>query len=299
MHRPPFPAVIDSSMRGAFANCPRQFYWQYLRHLRKPGGSIHLHAGGAFARGCEVARKLYYNEGLSGDAAIAKGALAALEYYGEYEAPLNHVKSPENVVKGLMYYFTKYPFHTDHCQPLQRPDGTHSIEHTFAIPLEFEHPETGDPLIYAGRNDMVVKYNEMTFVFDDKTATQLGASWPNQWDLRAQLTGYTWAARQTGYPDCQGAIIRACCFRKSGFDTAESLQLRANFQIERWVEQLYRDIERMILSWRRGEWDYNFDSACSSYGGCTYLDLCKVEDPEPWIETDFEVSEWSPLTPNQ
>jgi len=300
--RPDFPDVIDSSMRGAWATCPRKFYWQYIRNLRPKGGSVHLIAGGAFARGCEVTRKSYYDKNLSPDEALLAGATAALEAYGSFEPtatpkiPSNaHPKRLERVLEGLAWYFTRYPFHTDAIQPIKMPDGTHKVEFTFAIPLDIRHPVTGNPIIYAGRNDMLAQHSSgILLVHDDKTVSQLGPTWSSQWSLRAQLDGYVWAARQLDFP-CEGANVRGLAFYKNDFGTAESLQLRTKWQLARWYDQTMRNIKAMIAAWQSGQWDYDLDSACSSYGGCAYQKLCSVENPDDWVEGDYEVSVWNPL----
>ena len=40
---------------------------------------------------------------------------------------------------------------------------------------------------------MIVELNNGLFIEDDKTASQLGSKWANQWEMRSQFSGYTWA----------------------------------------------------------------------------------------------------------
>lgn len=291
---PIFPEVIDSSIRSQFVSCPRSFYWRYVHNLRLKGESVHLKAGGAFASGCESIRKGFYDEGLTSSEAIERGCLLALEKYGETNVPDDHPKSPGRVVAGLIHYFTVYPLATDNCQPLPTPSGKHCIEFKFAIPLPIQHPTTGNPLLFGGRSDMLVSFNGMKLVFDDKTTSQLGPTWPNSWNLRGQIDGYIYAARHHGIP-VEGAIIRGQSFLKKTFGNAESLQLRSDWQIDRWYRQFLRDIDRMMTAWRTQEWDYNLDSTCSSYGNCAYQGLCTSSTPERWFDSDYEREVWNPL----
>lgn len=299
MIRPDFPIAIDSSMRASFVECPQQAYRQYFQHLRKKGESVHLIAGGAFAKGTEVIRTEFFDRGSTFEDALTAGVLAATSAYGNYDPGTDskgkpHPKRLERVIDGLIHYFTEFPPYTDHCQPLKLPSGKHAIEFKFAIPIEVDHPVTGEPILYVGRSDMICTYNQSLFIFDDKTTSQLGASWPDSWTLRAQLDGYVWASRKSGY-DTRGAIVRGLSFLTSNFGTAESLQLRTDWQIQRWYHQLLRDVERMKRCWEEGYWDYNLSSACNAYGGCSFRDLCRVSNPEDWVETEYEVREWSPL----
>jgi hypothetical protein len=291
--RPPFPKAIDSSIRASFTECPKKAYWQYIRHLARKGGSVHLVAGGAFARGCEVFRKNFYDHQASFDEALSLALVAATAEYGDYDPGFDHAKRLERVLEALIHYFTAFPPATDYIQPLKVSDH-HAIEFSFGLPLPIEHPETGDPIIYCGRNDMLAVYNEQVFVHDDKTTSQLGASWANSWGLRGQIDGYIWAAQQFGYKPA-GAVIRGISFLKKGFGTAESLQMRSQWQIDRWYDQVCRDIERMKDSWEKGAFDLALGTACTSYGGCSYTKLCTVAEPENWIEGDYEVRVWDPM----
>lgn len=294
---PDFPLAVDSSMRAAFAACPRKFNYQYMRHLQHKGGSVHLVAGGAFARGTEVTRKSFYDGGMGLDDALAEGLKAATSEYGNFEPPSygsGANKSLERVLEGLVYYFHQYPPASDHCQPHKLANGKSAIEFRFALPTDVRHPVTGEPILYFGRCDMLVHYNGSLFIFDDKTTSQLGAGWPDSWKLRAQIDGYIWAAQQYGL-NPMGAIIRGLSFLKSSFGTAESMQVRSQWQIQRWYHQLQRDIQRMVDCWKAGYWDFSLDQACTAYGNCGFAQLCSVEDPEPWIDQDYEVRKWEPL----
>jgi hypothetical protein len=82
---PDFPTVWDSTMRSALVACPRQLFWAYLKHLRKPGLSIHLHFGGCVATGIEMARKAFYRDGCSLDTAVCVGHSAIAEAWGDHD----------------------------------------------------------------------------------------------------------------------------------------------------------------------------------------------------------------------
>jgi len=290
----PFPSVIDSSMRGAFSACPQKFYYNYLLHLHPSAESPDLKAGGAFARGLEVARKSFWGQGLDDKAALGEGIKAFLKEWGDYEPPEYHVKQQDRMAEALVEYFSHYGWTTDHVQPLVQ-HGEPAVEFSFALPIpETHHPVTGEPILYAGRFDMLGIKDDVLFVVDEKTTKQLGQSWMANWKLRSQLTGYCWAAQEFGYP-VAGAIIRGISILKTKYGHAEVIEPRAKWEIERWLHQLSRDVSRMIQCWKDGYWDFDLDSACSSYGGCAYMDLCTSPHPERWIETSYVKRVWNPL----
>lgn len=132
------------------------------------------------------------------------------------------------------------------------------------------------------------------YVYDEKTASSLGASWGRQWDLRSQFTGYCWAAREYGIA-ATGVIVRGVSILKTKYDTQQAITYRTPWEVDRWLDQSCRDIERMIECWKSGYWDFNLDHACTEYGGCSLNTICKSKDPEAWLPMYFTQRVWDPL----
>lgn len=328
MQRPMFPHTIDSTTLAAFRSCPQKMFRTYVEHWKPKGESVHLVAGGAFAKGIEVARKAYFegeahvpqvefvhDETLgysvrkvtwndspcaAGDreAAEALGIGALIAAYGDFECPADSAKSLERTCGALEFYFQHYPLGADGTEPITLAGGRRGIEFSFARPLDIRHPVTGDPILYTGRSDMIAEAFGGVYVFDEKTTSQLGASWPRQWENRAQFTGYVWSAREEGI-EVQGAIIRGISILKTKYDTLQAITYRTPYEIDRWLEQTHRDIKRMIECWESGWWDYSLDGACGEYGGCSLLRVCKSANPESWLPMDFEQRVWDPLARRQ
>lgn len=289
------PQVIDSTSRGDWASCETKAHWGFGRKLGGKEGSVHLVAGGAYARGLEVTRLLHYGQKVPLAEAVHQGMLAAIEAYGDFVTPEGKTnKGVDRVVQALDFYFNEaYPPSTDHVQPMFAPDGKPMVEFTFAIPLPINHPESGEPFIYAGRFDMVCLYNDQIFCLDDKTTSQLGPTWPAQWNLRGQFTGYTWACQQYGRP-AVGAIVRGVSFLKNSFGKSDSLQQRPQWMVDQWYEQLLADITRWKEAWEKNWYNQNFGEACGSFGGCPFQVLCGSANPEAWV-SKFGVRDWDPL----
>jgi len=295
MTRPPFPSVLDSSIMAAAHSCGRKVELEHFLHWKPQGISVHLHAGASYASGLEAARRAFYEQGASAEDSIAKGIGVLMAHYGDYQCPPDSAKSLERTAGALEFYFSRYPLGEDQAVPITLPSGKRGIEFSFAEPIDIAHPETGDPIIYCGRMDMLCDYQSMKLGEDDKTASQLGASWPRQWDLRSQFTGYVWGAGRNGIK-LDGFLVRGVSILKTKYDTLEAITYRPEWQIERWYGQLLRDVRRMIAQWTEGYFDYNLDHACAEYGGCAFRNVCLMKDPTLLLEQQFERRKWNPLT---
>lgn len=304
---PDFPAVWDSTMRSAFVSCPQQWYLGQLLGLRKATGSIHLTFGGAIARGLEIVRKGYWQDGLDEVHAVSEGLKGVIDFWGDYEPPPDlgtsraAVKTLDACLDALYSYFEQFPLGSDQISPVMI-DGEPIVEKSFALPIPgTSHPTTGEPIIYAGRFDLLGKFNDAVFVVDEKTSGSLGQMWMSNWPLRSQITGYCWGAKSFGFP-VAGAIIRGIGILKQSIQFQQVVLTRPDWLIDRWLEQLARDINRAAAMWQQAHqladphmaFDRAFDSACSSYGGCSFVPLCEAEDPVPWMD-EYQQVHWNPL----
>ena len=293
---PAFPQVLDSTMLAAYTACPRKFWWSYCRQIASEGTNIHLHAGACYARGLEVARRSYYDEGRPADEAVLDGAEALLAAWGDVRAPDQSPKSVDRVLSAYEYYFYRYPMPSDYLRPAKF-GGRSALEFNFVLPLPPEwglnHPVTGEPLLYGGRWDMIADREGAYFGEDDKTTTALGATWSKKWQLRAQFTGYTWGAREYGIK-LAGFVIRGISILKTGHDCQEAIIHRADWLIDAWLLATRSKITRMLEDWRSGYWQQAFDDACSNYGGCNFALLCDTPDPEPYLPIYYKHHVWDP-----
>jgi len=316
---PEFPEIWDSTIRAAFANCSRKGYWEFIRNRRKPGGNIHQLFGGCFAKAMEVARRSFYERGLSVETSMIEAVIAATNMWeaGEGDELVPHKGGAANktyagLIDAIDSYFTRWPLDSDDIIPLRLPNGELFIEKTFAFPVDgTTHPRTGRSIVYAGRLDMLGVWKDTGFniVIDEKTSTQLGDAWAASWPMRGQFSGYCKGSETYGYK-IRHAIIRGIGILKSDITFAEDIQNRKQWQIDNWLIQIRKDINRAIDTYNKmyadqakngfdgrhleDHWDQNFDSVCGSYGGCSYIGLCTSENPDRWLHNFDEVI-WNPL----
>ena len=291
-----FPQYVDSTMIACFQSCERKFWWTFLRNLVASPPPLHLHAGGAFSAGLCAIRRAYYERGLDEETSLHAGIIAAVLAWGTVEAPEEFPKTLYRVLEALTFYCDTWPLATDPIRPLITHKKA-TVEFSFALPLEgTSHPITGDPIIYCGRSDMIGVYNDALWIDDEKTTTQLGPTWSQKWTLRAQFTGYCWAAGEWGY-NIAGSIIRGISFLTNHrYGHAEAITFRPRWQIDRWHRNTVQTLERMIYCWTSGEWRYALADACEAYGGCEFMRLCESEEPESWINPYFTQRVWNPLS---
>lgn len=322
MQKSMFPHAVDATMLSAFRSCPQKMFRTYIEHWKPQAESVHLVAGGAFAKGLEVARSAYYtgeaemgiieNDPVTGERktkwytaqdegyienapdCVALGLQAVMVAYGDFECPADSAKSLERTCGAFEFYFDNYPLGQDGMEPLLLANGKRAIEFSFAEPLPVNHPITGNPLLWTGRSDMIANFAGGIYIEDDKTTSSLGASWSRQWEHRSQFTGYSWAARQIGL-HTDGIIVRGVSILKTKYDTMQVLTNRSQYEIDRWLEQTCRDLERMKQAWADGYWDFNLDHSCAEYGGCSMVNVCKSDSPDSWLPMYFEKRVWDPL----
>jgi hypothetical protein len=298
--KPTFPALVDSTMLASYLACPRQFYWAWINRLTVSEKSIHLHAGAAFAAAIESFRLSFYGARSDYDTAMRDAVERFLKEWGDFPDMIDENKSIYNMLGALHSYFTMYPPATDHVQPYMN-GGKPAVEFSFAIPTSVLHPETGEPILYAGRCDMVGDMGGTLLIVDEKTTSQLGNSWAKKWPMRGQFAGYVMAARRLGNLPVAGAMIRGVSILKAGYGHAEVLVYFPEWQIERWWDHVHRTIERMVSDWNTQfptGFDQNFSDACAAYSSCQFLNLCMVEEPENWIDGYFIRNTWNPLAKN-
>lgn len=293
----PFPLVLDNTMIRAWRACPKKFWWNYMRHKAPVEESIHLTAGAAFAKGLEVTRKRYFDDGLNFDDALALGAAALIKSYGAFQANEWHQnKAWDNVLGALGHYFLEWPIDGP-LRPYKPKDSDkHAIEYSFAVPIpQIKHPQTDDYIIYAGTFDAVMVYQETLLIGeDDKTAGQLGQSWLAQWILPNQLLGYTWGAWQNGL-GLGGFEVRGTSLLKNSYGHVADTKMFPRWKIDLFERELIATVREMIRDWERDYWRMDLASACSAYSGCPFLLLCDSPSPEDWLPVNFVDRVWDPL----
>ena len=300
-----FPEYLDSSMLSTADSCKQKFFNEYILCITSHGRSPDLHAGGAFAMALELIRKLFYEKNVPLQQCYQRVFPHFVRYWGDFEPPLGHQKDFINTWMAVEEYFLTYPPDTDTIQPYKDATGKHAIEYNFSIPMNVLHPETRQPMLFVGRFDLLAYYLDTLVIVDEKTTKSLGSQWANQWDLRGQFLGYTFAVQHHGLP-CVGALIRGIAIQKTQYKHAQVLAIYPQWQVERWWREANRKAQELINMWMKFKdctdtrkavdtFTHSYGEACTAYGRCPYAEsICTVEEPWNWYDT-FERRVWNPL----
>lgn len=303
------PQHIDSTMRTCYRSCPRKFFLEFCYGFRPPGVSIDLHAGGCLAVGLEEVYRSVWRMGLDLPDALLRAHAAFAMKWGDFEIPdwKRTNKTFERTWTAVEEYFKMWPPRTDPIQPYFDIHKSPSIEYSFAVPLTpigvgpssgFPAHPSGDPFIYTGRFDLLGQTFGRPIIKDDKTQGQnFTSDWTQKWSLRSQFMGYVWAARKCGI-DVRDVAVRGIAIMKESIPLIEHTLPMSQTLIDRWHEQLRRDLWRIRTSWDEQYFDYDLGDACFHWNKpCIFHNGCESANPDAW-HTDFEVRRWNPLEKN-
>lgn len=298
--KPIFPHYIDNSMRKDLVKCQKSAHYRYELGLQsKQAKRVDLVAGKAFAAGIEAARKAYFGEGHYAPAQVGVNALFVS--YGSFVPPKESNKTAERMAGALLAYLEKYPLESEKLVPFRLPNGKLALEFYFEHPIGIPHPDDGKELHYCGNFDMLaIDENADLWVVDEKTTSSMGDKWANQWPLDSQLTGYVWGAQrlldQLGLPHkVKGAIVNGIAIKKYDYDCGRFSVYREPWEVERWYEQMTKDVRKWIAAYRFDDHDLNLDHSCAYYlNPCEFAPLCLSKNPERLYEGMYVVEFWNP-----
>lgn len=299
-----FPTCVDNSMRKSLVRCQKLAYWKHERGLQlADGANIHLVAGRAFAAGLHRARVAFHDEHADAFESLREGLKSLAATYN-YTGPMPAYcyKTLERMEAALAFYLEKWPLASDMFQPIRLNNGKLALELAHVIELSVRHPITEQPLCHVMNFDMLaLDPMDRLWVIDEKTTSKMGDAWSMQWTLDSQLSAYCYAARdiavQQGWNhEVAGALIRGIAIHKSDFAGMECLEPRQQWEIDRWYEQMNRDMYSWTQASRYGTHAQILDHACALYNApCEYAKLCKAHDPERLIENNYIVKHYDPL----
>jgi len=294
-----FPAWFDNSMLNDFTLCELKGWYSHFKKIQIKVLNEHLHFGGAFAKALETARQSYFGEGAPLWRAEVAGLEALWSAFGNAQFHPDVIKTLDRLEAAYVSFLTTYPLDSDPVVPVIL-SGKPAIEFGFAIPLpNVRHPETGEPILYVGRFDMLAQFQAAHWVYDDKTATSLGNQFQFKWSLSPQMSGYIWAAQQYGHP-VGGALVRGTGILKTEIKHQTVPTYRSARQLEMWLARTEYYIARAIEAWRANSFTPAFNESCSMYRGCQYKMLCESNgNPSALIEQYYAERNWDPMKRNQ
>lgn len=303
-----FPEVVSSSIVSSYQACPMKFWYQSVLNLKTRQANIHLNAGGALAAALNDFRRSYYghHSPVRGDVdlSLAVGLRTLINAYrvdnqspSAWEEIEASPKGLSNMAVALVAIVETYnPADPYGLHPYVDDTGEVWAERSFSFETQVLHPETGMPLLFAGRTDWIGVHNGHQYVMDEKTTSQMGAKWADQWALRGQFIGYSLGFAPS-FPQLAGVWVRGVCLLKDTIKLAEHPVIVPQWQMREWWTDLNYALADMVRDWKNGHFRHDRGSACASYSGCSYLTLCtKPPEHRKSFSAHFEQSVYDPLS---
>ena len=247
--------VYDSTCLTDFLLCHKRFYWRFVKGYQPKIESSALVFGSAIHEGL----KEWYN---------GNGKEGAISSYQKGVASLKE-DTKRTRARGeeiLQRYFKQYQ---------REPFKVKEVE------VGFEVVMPGGSVL-RGRMDMIVEWDNMTYVVDHKTTSQMGSFFFQQFDRHFQIDSYIYACRELK-GKCNGAIINGILVAKTKIDFARDIKTRTEEQINEHAInylQVVADLERCVLT----RTFYGNKTACGHFGSCPYIDLCQLGEMRGVVE---------------
>lgn len=219
---------------------------------------------------------------------VEAAKMVALAHYrlkvGPDELISEAVRTPGKLMELLQEYVDAHP---------SEPGFTVlEVERPFALGVtadgyttaEFQADDTGGLIIpddgrlftWVGKMDLITKWSYGIMPMDHKTTSQLGMTYDEQWNPEVQMGGYVATAGTMFGPDnIYGACINAV-------QVAKKKEMR-RIMTTRTEDQLVQHHTSIVAWAQRIDSEKHFPqntTACSVYGGCPYLELCR-RHPNP------------------
>lgn len=297
-----FPEIISNTDLSLWSECEMKWFRNRCQCLRKSEYNINLLAGIAFASGMEITRKAFYLENKTEQESIVLGRDFILKNLKvqEQENDLfgltakEDVESPRRMSQAFEQYFSEWALEDgDEAIPFEF-EGETGIEHRLLAELPFLHPETGKPLLFKGKLDLLGKNSlSRLAMYDEKTCKGFSAKDQTLLELSGQFLGYGWLARKNNLK-VNDAYIRKIAIQKTGIKFKEFHLLLTDYAIDNWYEAMLDKVSLMIEKYKsENKFIRDFGSGCSAfYKPCPYSVGCIAQTGENELETNFQQLVW-------
>lgn len=325
MNLPPLPLIdgclfVDNSFLDLLS-CPRKLQYAQLEKKVSAADAPALSFGTAIHLALEVRYRKH--EPIEDLNALENDQVEVLAKHFEENPPPEGDHRDLNfaieVVKQYNQIRSFEPFNL-----LTNGKGEKMVEMSFALPLfTYEgthHHGNGSnnytiPIIYTGRIDLPVSWDDQIILIDHKTTGMLGTYFFDNYRMSAQLIGYCWAFQQCTGMKVGGFAINAVRTKAKTVKMLSGVETKAN-ESKWWSETFFRERE-YIDQWRIDEWKTNViarveeflwhysrdfmpmkTNQCTQFGRCQYYDVCYYPPQNRGVileSNQFKENTWSPL----
>lgn len=334
---PPLPLVdgalfVDNSMLELLTTCPRALEYNKLHKRIGAVAKPALNFGTAIHLALEHRYKTYTNREPD-DQLNSEIASLLTKHFDLNTQPIDDYRTLNWAMEIVKKYNDKYrhePF-----QLLTDGEGKPMVELSFALPLftwrgqvwEHERPELGGsfkknveiPVIYTGRIDLPVLWDDQLFIMDHKTTSVLGSQFTDSMRMSAQQKGYAWSFQELTGKKVTGYAVNIIRVKEPPQYLTDPNAIRrgkAQSPAQWWNESLQRERYYLrdgeLAEWKANTialieeffWHYQRrfmpqkTAWCAKFGRCQYFDVCSLPESDRNLSLEsglFTENNWSPL----
>lgn len=289
----------DSTSLGALQECPRKYFYSIICGWAPREMSVHLSFGLAYHEALER----YYHARAQGKSHV-EGLRVAVRYClavtwnPELKRPItwdSKEKNRETLLRTVVWYLTQ--FEEDPLETVILANGKPAVELSFRFPIDLTSPD-GNPYMFCGHLDRVVKFNGQYHVNDHKTTKYeiKSADFFDKYSPDNQMSMYSFAGKIVYKIPVQGVLVGAAQvlvtlsrFRRGFANRTDNMLIEWYNDKKFWIQQA---AEFAVQNY----WPMN-DKSCGMYGGCPYRGICG-KDPrvrDQWLAAGFKKRVWDPL----
>lgn len=313
-----FDLHFDNSSMENFNTCSRKAQYHSV-FKRKPAGFNTAHYFGGVAHECLELRKqaqmlrqadpLLY--AISAPKWEHEQAKLVIDRFEKQPMPPDEWRTADNLIRLLHAYNDQYPLDLE---PFSILPGT--VELPFCIKIGEMHVNSKVELrpgefldvstlnvFWTGRIDGIIEIDGSLMILDHKTASVIGPSYFEDYELSAQMHGYNWAGRQLGY-NTVGLYLDVLGNRMPT-KTGKAIDLRRqrffynDEHIEEWRNDVFTSLSDFVEYLVRGYFPKETPTHChGKFGTCQYWGVCTLLPTQrqgALFGDTFTDDTWSPL----
>lgn len=271
------PEAFDFSITNTVGRCPRKAWYQYWLGRRSIQRNYPMDFGSAYHLYRDTLDRVFLQEDTpeeKWDILHEYALTKALEIYDE-NPPLEHKKAFLTQVRLIESCEQGFDVWKD--EVLSGRVTLLASEQSFNLVLD----DTG--YSFGGKIDRLIEQNGQFWVQDYKTTSYMGRTYGYKWDPNAQISGYTWGARELSGRRVMGVIIETIYNTKNkGPEHHNFLSTRSGFHIDEWKRD-YVETRHSIERYEAEQYFPKNTAACDDYGGCFFRACCAMSS---WAARD-------------
>ncbi len=309
---------MDNTRVSDHRKCNRFYYFRHVRHLVPDTKAPPLVFGGCWHTAMDVVWKAISEmPELTSEEIIELGYAAFVNDWVEQGYPHPDDFTEDDVQSlGARTPNTAFFMLTNYIQRRRAfIEGTNliQVEKPFAVPIYADNPD----ILYVGRLDKLVEWENRVWVFEHKTTTWGGVKagispiYAESFSPNSQIDGYLHAAKMLHGEKAKGVMVDAAFVSKTCHEHFMFLPIERSLNnLDAWLSELQLELHRI----EENEHDLiedqpnSFLSAYPKNTGsciqfmrpCPYMDICKTQ-PNPEERKDetpmgFKVKKWEPFS---